>query len=121
MKNGLIRKSLYLLSIAALLFAIVAGRHTILAGGPESKAPEAVEVKIDNFAFTPGTLTIAAGTEVTWTNHDDIAHNVINDDKIFQSKTLNPDEKFSFTFTKPGTYSYLCSIHPKMTGTIVVQ
>jgi plastocyanin len=85
MENGFIRKALYLLSIAALLFAIAAGRHTILAGGP------------------------------------DIAHNVINDDKIFQSKTLNPDEKFSFTFTKPGSYSYLCSIHPRMTGTIVVQ
>ena len=81
----------------------------------------AVEVKIDNFSFGPTTLTVAAGTTVTWTNRDDIPHTVVSDDKIFKSKVLDTDEKFSFTFSKPGTYEYFCSIHPKMTGKVVVQ
>src|SRR5437868_14024938 len=86
----------------------------------DSSAP--VEVKIDNFSFSPPTVTIAAGTQVTWTNHDDIPHTVVSDDKTtFKSRALDTDEKFSFTFTKPGTYSYFCSIHPKMTAKVVVQ
>jgi amicyanin len=111
---------LYLISIAAMLFMILAGRPAVRASGPES-TPAGVEIKIDNFTFTPATLTVAAGTQVTWTNHDDIPHNVVTDDKTLKSKTLDTDEKYSFTFTKPGTYSYFCSIHPKMTGKIVVQ
>ena len=79
------------------------------------------EVKIDNFSFGPATLTVAAGTMVTWTNRDDIPHTVVSEDKVFKSKVLDTDEKFSFTFTKPGTYPYFCSIHPKMTGKVVVQ
>src|SRR6202035_2416455 len=79
------------------------------------------EVKIDNFSFGPAALTVAAGTTVTWTNRDDIPHTVVSDDKAFKSKVLDTDEKFSFTFTKLGTYGYFCSIHPKMTGKVVVQ
>ena len=79
------------------------------------------EVKIDNFSFGPATLNVAAGTTVTWTNRDDIPHTVVSEDKVFKSKVLDTDEKFSFTFTKPGTYPYFCSIHPKMTGKVVVQ
>jgi plastocyanin len=120
-KDGSMRKTLYLLCIAGLLMAIVTGRHPILAGGPESKPSTGVEVKIDNFAFTPATLTIPAGAEVTWVNKDEIAHTVVDNGKAFKSKTLNPDEKFSFILATPGTYSYICSIHPMMKGTIVVQ
>jgi plastocyanin len=58
---------------------------------------------------------------VRWTNHDDIPHTVVADDKTFKSKALDTDDAFSFTFTKPGTYNYFCSLHPKMTGKIVVQ
>jgi plastocyanin len=79
------------------------------------------EVKIDNFSFGPATLTVPAGTTVTWTNRDDIPHTVVSEDKAFKSKVLDTDEKFSFTFAKPGTYSYFCSIHPKMTAKVVVQ
>jgi plastocyanin len=88
-----------------------------------AQAPKAsAEVKIDNFSFQPATITIAPGTMVTWTNRDDIPHTVVSDDKAFKSKALDTDEKFSFTFTKPGTYGYFCSLHPKMTGEIhVVQ
>src|SRR5258708_37342319 len=80
-----------------------------------------MEVKIDNFSFGPTTLTVAAGTTVTWTNRDDIPHTVVSDDKVFKSKVLDTDEKFSYTFTRPGTYGYFCSIHPKMTGKGVGQ
>jgi plastocyanin len=104
--------------IAITLFAasIVASRNSSAA---DSKPP--VAIKIDNFSF-PQTVTVPAGTEVTWTNQDDIPHTVVSEDKTtFKSRALDTDEKFSFTFTKPGTYTYFCSIHPKMTAKIVVQ
>jgi plastocyanin len=81
------------------------------------------EVKIDNFSFAPATLTVAVGTRVTWTNRDDIPHTVVSTDdpKAFKSKVLDTDEQFSYTFTKAGTYPYFCSVHPKMTGSVVVK
>jgi plastocyanin len=82
----------------------------------------AVEVKIDNFTFAPVTLTVAAGTTVKWTNRDDIPHTVVSEDKsTFKSKAMDTDDSFSYTFTKPGTYTYFCSIHPKMVAKVVVQ
>ena len=84
-------------------------------------APRAAEVKIDNFVFGPPTITVSTGTTVTWTNHDDIPHTVVSTDGVFKSKVRDTDEKFSFTFDKPGTFSYYCSVHPKMTGKVVVQ
>jgi plastocyanin len=83
--------------------------------------PETTEVKIDNFSFGPGALTVPAGTTVTWTNRDDIPHTVVSTDGVFKSKVLDTDDKFSFTFSKTGTYPYFCSIHPKMTGKVIVQ
>ena len=81
-----------------------------------------VEVKIDNFTFAPATLTVAAGTTVKWVNRDDIPHTVVSEDKsTFKSKAMDTDDSFSYTFTKPGTYTYFCSIHPKMVGKVVVQ
>ncbi len=87
----------------------------------EQAQASSAEVKIDNFSFGPATLTVPVGTTVRWTNRDDIPHTVVSDDKVFKSKVLDTDEKFSFTFTKPGTYTYFCSVHPKMTGKVVVQ
>jgi plastocyanin len=81
----------------------------------------AVDVKIDNFSFGPQTVTVAVGTTVTWTNSDDIPHTVVNTDGVFKSKVRDTDEKFSYTFTKAGIYPYFCSVHPKMTGTVVVR
>ncbi len=80
-----------------------------------------VEVKIDNFNFMPGDLTVAAGTTVTWVNHDDVPHTVRTMDGAIKSKALDTDDKFSMTFDKPGTYEYFCSIHPKMTAKVVVK
>jgi plastocyanin len=84
-------------------------------------AGKVVEVKVDNFSFSPQTITISAGTTVIWTNRDDIPHTVVSDDKVFKSKVLDTDEKFSFTFDKAGNFPYFCSIHPKMTGKVIVQ
>ncbi len=80
-----------------------------------------VIVKIDNFTFNPPSLAIKAGAGVTWENHDDIPHTVVSTTQVFRSKPLDTDDKFSFTFTIPGTYQYFCSLHPHMTGTIVVE
>jgi amicyanin len=79
------------------------------------------EVKIDNFTFAPQRLTVKAGTTVTWINEDDIPHTVASSTKQFKSKALDTDDKFSFTFSTPGTYDYFCSLHPHMTGTILVE
>ena len=83
--------------------------------------PDTTEVKIDNFSFGPGTLTVPVGTTVTWTNRDDIPHTAVSTEGAFKSKVMDTDEKFSYTFTKAGTFPYFCSIHPKMTGKVVVQ
>ncbi|MGA2568232.1 MAG: cupredoxin family copper-binding protein [Pseudolabrys sp.] len=80
-----------------------------------------IEVKIDNFTFNPQQITVKAGDTVTWTNHDDIPHTVTSKTMAFRSKALDSDDKFSFTFTAPGSYAYFCSLHPMMTGTIVVE
>lgn len=85
-------------------------------------APASPTVTISNFTFGPATLTVAPGTTVTWVNGDDIPHTVVADDKkTFRSKVLDTDDRFTFTFTTPGTYGYFCSIHPHMTGRIVVK
>lgn len=83
----------------------------------------AVAVKIDNFAFQPKELEIAAGTTVTWTNVDDVPHTATSKDdpQTFDSQALDTDEKFSFTFTKPGKYPYYCKVHPHMTGVVIVK
>jgi plastocyanin len=78
-------------------------------------------VTIDNFNFSPMTLTVAAGSTVTWTNHDDIPHTVRAVDGSFHSKAMDTDDSYSFTFAKPGVYSYFCSVHPKMVGKVVVK
>jgi len=101
------------------LGAIPGMRRTVVTSAQEKPASTA-EVKIDNFSFGPVTLTVSVGTTVTWVNRDDIPHTVVSTDKVFKSKVLDTDEKFSYTFTKPGDYPYFCSIHPKMTGKVVV-
>jgi amicyanin len=78
-------------------------------------------VAIDNFTFGPQELHVKAGTTVTWVNRDDIPHTVTSTTQAFRSKALDTNDKFSFTFTTPGSYKYFCSLHPHMTGTIVVE
>ena len=90
-----------------------------LAFATDTAAP--TDVKSDNFTMNPQTITVAAGTEVRWTNADDIPHTVVSEDHTFKSKVLDTDDRFAYRFDKTGTYNYFCSIHPKMTGTIVVK
>jgi plastocyanin len=78
-------------------------------------------VTIDNFAFAPQRLTVKSGTTVTWRNEDDIPHTVAATARFFKSSALDTNDTYSFTFTTPGTYEYFCSLHPHMTGTVVVE
>jgi plastocyanin len=103
--------------IMAMLLLL--GSPSVAANDQPSAANAAV--KIDNFVFGPQTLTVPVGATVTWTNKDDIPHTAVSTDGLFKSKVMDTDEKFSYTFDKAGTYSYFCSIHPKMTGKVVVQ
>ena len=118
----MIRKTVW---IVGLFTAVMVATLLLSAGSPGSsaKAPEpaTAEVKVDNFSFGPATLTVTVGTTVSWTNRDDIPHTIVSTEKVFKSKVLDTDEKFSYTFTKAGSYPYFCSIHPKMTGSVVVQ
>jgi len=101
---------------AALLGAALgaAGLAPVMAGADAT-------VKIDNFTFEPAQLTVPAGTTVTWTNEDDIPHTVVATGHAFRSKALDTDDKFSFTFTTPGSYEYFCSLHPHMKAVIKVE
>jgi plastocyanin len=90
-------------------------------GAATAQAQPAVKVGIDNFDFSPMTLNVPVGGTVSWTNNDDIPHTVRAVDGSFHSKPLDTGDSFSFTFAKPGVYSYFCSIHPKMLGKIVVK
>lgn len=76
-------------------------------------------ITIQNFAFNPGTLTVKQGTKVTWTNQDSATHKIKSD--TFNSGDLNQGDKFEFTFKNKGSFDYSCSIHPSMTGKIVVE
>ena len=112
-------------SIAGLATAAIVA-IVLFTGLPRVKAADqppaaTAEVKIDNFSFGPQTITVPVGTTVTWTNKDDIPHTIVSTDGVFKSKVRDTDEKFSYTFTKAGTYSYFCSVHPKMTGQIIVK
>ena len=78
-------------------------------------------VSIENFNIVPATITVAAGTTVVWTNHDDVEHTVTASDNGFTSTAIQTDGQFSYTFTTPGTYSYFCAIHPFMTAKVIVQ
>jgi Icc protein len=88
---------------------------------PEMTLVGAYEVSVDNFSFAPATASVRVGSTITWTNRDDIPHTVVSTEQKFKSPVLDTDEQFSHRFDAPGTYKYFCSIHPKMTGQIVVE
>jgi len=110
-----------LVATAVMCLGGIAAEHKSFEASAQKKTASTAEVKIDNFSFGPAAITVSVGTTVTWINRDDIPHTVVSTDKVFKSKVLDTDERFSFTFTKPGEYPYFCSIHPKMTGKVVVQ
>ncbi len=105
---------------AAPLLAIVLTIAPAPLNGLHAQAA-AVAVRIGNFTFSPQTLTVPVGATVTWSNDDDVPHTVVATDGAFKSKPLDTGDKFSVTFSTPGVHAYFCSIHPMMTGKIVVK
>ena len=115
-------------AVSSLILAgILTGERPFAASHAHAQALPApaaqVRVLIHNYAFHPATLRIAPGTTVTWANQDDDVHTVMNADHghLFSSKPLNTGQSFSHTFDAPGIYPYLCSVHPFMTGAIIVK
>ena len=100
---------------AVLMMSVVAGMAKAAPASPLAA------VQISNFTFNAQVLTVKPGTTVTWTNADDIPHSVVSKDGLFRSKVLDSGDKFSFTFAKAGQFGYFCSIHPHMTGSVVVK
>jgi len=106
-------------NLAIVLFVILTVLSTIR--GKETEATKG-EVVIENFSFSPQTFTLPAGATVTWTNRDSMPHTVTSTDKRFpKSPVLKPGQSYSNNFSAAGTYSYFCSIHPRMTGKIIVK
>jgi plastocyanin len=107
-----------------LVFCLAA--VVLAAGGPGTPAAvqnkaASVAVSIENYSFTPDPITIAAGTTVVWTNHDEVIHSVVSSDHLFASPDLEANQQFAFTFKKAGTYPYFCSTHPEMKGRVIVK
>lgn len=109
------------LTLVALALMASALSVPLAAAADAAAAPAADRIVIDQFMFQPTTLTIKAGSTVTWLNKDEEPHTVVSASGLFRSAALDTNDRFSFTFSKPGTYAFVCSIHPQMIGTIVVQ
>jgi len=120
MSRQIIASSLVSMRLASLLVAATPG--VLSAGDMAVQAgAQAAAIQIDNFHYTPPSLVVAPGTTVTWTNADDSPHTVREKDGKFKSAALDTDDTFSQTFAAPGEYEYFCSIHPYMTGKVVVK
>jgi plastocyanin len=107
------------LSLLLVVAVPIFGLATLEAGAAIPAKAQAVAIK--GFAFVPQVITVAPGATVTWTNADEDPHTVYANDKGFHSVALDTDDKFSFTFTKVGDYAYFCSLHPHMTGKVIVK
>jgi plastocyanin len=106
-------------NVRSVAFLLALATPGLFAGQALAAGP--VKVAIKGFAFVPQIVTVAPGTTVTWTNADDDPHTVVANDKGFRSAALDTDDSYSFTFTKPGDYAYFCSLHPHMTGKVIVK
>ena len=119
----LIRKN----KMAALLCGIASLNLSLFALAGEMKddggaAAKGNKIEIKDFSFNPQTLTVKSGEKITWINRDEEPHTVVSVEKQFKKSTaLDTDQEFTITAGAPGTYTYFCSVHPKMTGTIIVQ
>jgi plastocyanin len=112
---------LLLVAAVAIIAAACNGTGPSAYGAPASTAATATNAAtIKGFSFQPDVLKVKVGAKVTWTNDDTVAHTVTADTNSFASGNLQPGGSFSFTFTRPGTYAYHCSIHPSMHGSVVV-
>ena len=114
-------RTLQTLAIVTAFVSLTAMHRASAQANSGNKSPQAVAIAIDNFKFGVVSIEVAAGTTVTWTNHDDVPHTVASTTKLFKSPPLDTGETFSYTFTSAGTFEYYCSLHPHMTGKIVVK
>ena len=112
--GGIARRTVLRLALPAAGGLLFAGRAM------QAEAADDAKVNIDNFAFTPATITVPKGSTVTWVNRDDIPHLVVCPSLNVRSKVLDTDQSFAFRFDKPGRVNYFCGLHPHMTGTIMV-
>ena len=101
----------------AVCTAFVMPAILVAAAAPAST----VDINIAKFAYGPKEITVAPGTKIVWTNHDQTPHTVTSNDKSFASKGLDTDDKFEHTFTGEGDFSYICTLHPYMTGVVHVR
>jgi len=117
------RRMTLLLGAVGVTALLAAALPELTAAGAAAvtAAASPATVDIDNFAFTPAALTVTAGTTVTWKNEDDSPHRIGDKNGTFKSAALDTDDTFSHTFTVPGEYAYICTIHPYMAGTIIVK
>ena len=110
------------IAIAALLsgFSLSALAGEMKDTGANGASQNKIEIK--DFAFNPQTITVKSGEKITWINRDEEPHTVVSVEKQFKkSSALDTDQEFTVTAGAPGTYTYYCSVHPKMTGTIIVE
>jgi plastocyanin len=114
MTLGRYRSLLTAVSVAMLWWVAICSPST-------AATPDPTKIAVKDFMFVPVSLTVKAGSTVTWANMDDEPHTVVSDTGLFRSGAMDTSESFSFKFDKPGTYHFTCSIHPRMVGTIVVQ
>jgi plastocyanin len=120
MSSFVVRRTL---AATAATFLVLSATGAVAQQEPAQQvaATNEAEISIQNFHFMPEILTVKAGTAVTWVNRDEEPHNVVSLDRVFRSKAIDGGEKFTATFDKPGTYKYICAVHPHMRGQIVVQ
>ena len=104
-----------------IVSVVAAGQLVLAAHGANAAEAGAGRVVIKDFMFAPTTITVKAGSVVTWLNKDEEPHTIFSDAGLFRSGALDTNDNFQFKFDKPGTYHYVCTIHPKMVGTIVVE
>ena len=114
------KKAILLTSLVALNFCLAALGNDMTNGVGGGNTKNKIEIK--DFMFNPPTITVKSGETITWINRDEEPHTIVSVGKKFQkSSALDTDQEYSITAGAPGTYEYFCSVHPKMTGTIVVE
>ena len=116
------RNTFQSLRASAVLALVLCTAFVMPASSATADSPAPiVDLKITKFAFAPKEITVALGTKIIWTNHDETPHTVTSNDKSFASKGLDTDDKFEHTFASEGDFNYICTVHPFMTGVVHVR
>src|SRR3954452_2303680 len=104
-----------------LAAALAAGASAMPVGDQATKAATSTVVVIKDYAFGPSSISVEPGTAVTWVNEDETPHTIADKGKTFRSAALDTNDRFSYSFTQPGEFTYYCTIHPMMVGKIIVK